>query len=240
MIAGLRYDINDDHSVRASYTYDRSNHRQTGEVGLLGNDGEPNSVFPVDAPVLDASGFPLQKRDRQSYAVLNQVAAEYRGDFGPLTVNVGARLPFFKRDLENYCYTSSANGFVECAGGNAAVNTQIGALNPTFSTPQRRVLNYSKLLPNIGAIYDFTRNVSAFASYSKGISVPSTDNLYNAFFFPVGTDGAKPEPETTDTFDGGLRYRSSKVQAQVAAWYTQFDNRLASAFDPDLERYGLP
>jgi iron complex outermembrane receptor protein len=234
VIAGLRYDINDDQSVRTSYTFDHSNHRQTGEVGLLGNDGEPNRVFPVDRPLLDASGFPLQKRDRQSYAVLNQVAAEYRGDFGPLTVNIGARLPFFKRDLENYCYTSSANGFVECAGGNGTVNTQIGTLNPTYSAPQRRVLKYSKLLPNIGAIYDFTRNVSAFASYSKGISVPSTDNLYNAFFFPVGTDGAKPSPETTDTFDGGLRYRSGKIQAQVAGWYTKFSNRLASAFDPDL------
>ena len=75
-------------------------------------------MFPVNDPIEAASGFDLQKRDRQSYAILNQVAAEYRGEFWmAAAVNVGARLPFFKRDLENFCYTSSASGLVECSGG---------------------------------------------------------------------------------------------------------------------------
>jgi iron complex outermembrane receptor protein len=115
------------------------------------------------------------------------------------------------------------------------VNPTTGAITG-FSPPGHRVLTYSKLLPSIGAIYDITPRTSVFASYSKGISVPSTDNLYNAFFFPEGTAQAKPKPESTDSFDGGLRYRSSKIQAQVAGWYTLFDNRLASAFDPELNQ----
>ena len=234
VIAGLRYDVTDSQTVRVSFTHDYANHRQTGEVGLLQANGEPTEVFAIDDPVSTSTGFLLEKRDRQSYAVLNQVAAEYRGEFGPLTVNVGARLPFFKRDLENYCLTSSASGFVECTGGDTALNTQIGALNPTFAPSARRVLRYKKFLPNVGLVYDVTGNVSAFASYSKGLSVPSTDNLYNAFFFPAATAQAKPAPETTDSFDGGLRYRSGKIQAQVSGWYTKFNNRLASAFDPDL------
>ena len=61
------------------------------------------------------------------------------------------------------------------------------------------------------------------------------DSLYDAFFFPANTDQAKPNPETTDTFDSGLRYRSSKLQAQVGAWYTRFNDRLASAYDPELD-----
>jgi iron complex outermembrane receptor protein len=96
------------------------------------------------------------------------------------------------------------------------------------------VLKYSKLLPSVGAVYDVTSRISAFASYSKGLSVPSTDNLYNAFFFPEGTEEAQPNPETTDSFDAGLRYRSSKIQAQIATWYTRFNDRSASAFDPEL------
>ena len=52
----------------------------------------------------------MQKRDRKSFAVLHQVSAEYRGDFGPLTVNVGLRAPYFIRNLNNYCFTSSASG----------------------------------------------------------------------------------------------------------------------------------
>jgi iron complex outermembrane receptor protein len=236
VIAGLRYDINDHHSVRATFTHDYSNHRQTGQVGFLQSNGEPVDVFPVNDPIETDTGFALQKRDRQSYAILNQVAGEYRGEFGALTVNVGARLPFFKRDLENFCYTSSAGGFVECAGGDEALNEDIGDFNPTYSPPDHRILKYSKLLPNIGFVYDFTSQISAFVSYAKNISVPSTDNLYNAFFFPANTPEAKPRPETTDTFDGGIRYRSSKIQAQLGAWFTKFNDRSASAYDPELDQ----
>ena len=83
-------------------------------------------------------------------------------------------------------------------------------------------------------IFDITPQISAFANYAKGISVPSTDNLYNAFFFPEGSDAAKPDPETTNSFDGGLRYRSTKIQAQLGLWMTKFKNRPASAYDPEL------
>ncbi|QNN65641.1 TonB-dependent receptor [Sphingomonas rhizophila] len=248
VIAGLRYDINDNHTVRATFTHDYSNHRQTGQVGLIDRDGEPLDVFPVNNPLEGANGVALQKRDRQSYAILNQVAGEYRGEFGPLTVNAGARLPFFKRDLENNCFASSADGNVECSGGDIAIDALVQQYNPYvispttglptggYALPGKRVLKYSKFLPNVGVVYDFTPRISAFANYAKGLSVPSTDNLYNAFYFPLSTNNAKPRPEMTDSFDGGVRYRSSKIQAQLATWYTKFTDRLASAYDPELDR----
>lgn len=236
VISGLRWDINDNHTVRASYTYDKANHRQTGQAGLLQNDGEPTDVFAVNDPIVASNGVPLQKRDRQSYAILNQVAGEYRGEFGPLTLNLGARLPFFKRDLENFCFASSASGFVECSGGNAALDATIATFNPTYAIPQRRVFKYNKFLPNVGVIYDVTNRASVYASYAKGLSVPGTDNLYNSFFFPLDNARAKPNPETTDTFEGGARYRSSKVQAQASVYFTKFNDRLASAYDPELDQ----
>ncbi|HEV2044216.1 MAG TPA: TonB-dependent receptor, partial [Sphingomicrobium sp.] len=251
VIAGLRYQISDNHLVRASYTFDHANHRQTGQVGLVDQTGEPFNVFPIDDAVeAGPNGIPLQKRDRQSYAILHQIAGEYVGSFFDkrLTVNIGARLPFFTRDLENNCFTSSASGFVECSGGVAALDAIIAANNPYvvdpvtgivisgFSPPQQRKLKYDDVLPNIGFTFDITPRISAFASYAKGLSVPSTDNLYNAFFFPAGSESAKPDPETTDSFDGGLRYRSSKVQAQISVWKTAFKNRSASAFDPELDQ----
>ena len=82
VIAGLRWDINDNHTVRASYTWDHARHRQTGEVGLLEDNGEPEHVYPIDHnPEQDALGVTLQKRDRKSFAILHQVAGEYRGEF---------------------------------------------------------------------------------------------------------------------------------------------------------------
>ncbi|MFL6726752.1 MAG: TonB-dependent receptor domain-containing protein, partial [Sphingomicrobium sp.] len=185
-------------------------------------------------------------RDRRSFAVLHQVSGEYRGNFGSLRVNVGIRAPYFIRNLKNYCFTSSASGFVECFNRDSVrealaaqlnpqvINATTGAVISGWSPPQLRRFTYKKILPNIGAIYDLTGQISAFANYSKGLSVPSTDNLYNSFFFPIDQAAAKPKPEVTDSFDGGLRYRTAKIQAQLSGWYTHFTNRQASAFDPEL------
>jgi iron complex outermembrane receptor protein len=248
VIAGLRYAFSETQAFRVNYTYDRGRHRQTGETGLLQPNGEPFDVFPVNDPLADVNGNILQKRDRLSLAILHQVSGEYRGEFFDrrLTINAGVRAPFFTRDLNNYCATSSASGFVECFGTNNAAQTAYLTNNPTVNIgsgntapiqgPQRRVLKYNDILPNVGAVYDLTPRMSVFANYSKGLQVPSTDNLYNSFFFPANTAQAKPTPETTDNFDVGIRYRSGVIMAQLSGWYTIFQNRLAQAYDPDLDQ----
>ena len=237
VISSLRYEINDDHSVRLAYTFDRARHRQTGQVGLLDATGEPLDVFPVNKPELAANGVALQKRDRLSYAILQQISSEYRGEFmdNNLVVTAGVRAPFFKRDLTNNCFTSSAGGFQECFG-DAAQNTLNAGLNPTQAGPQNRVFKYDKVLPNVGFNYKFTPELSMFASFAQGLSVPGTDSLYNAFFFPITTARARPAPETTDSVDVGLRYRSGNIQAQLSGWLTKFQNRSASAYDPELDQ----
>jgi iron complex outermembrane recepter protein len=237
VISSLRYEINDTNSVRLAYTFDRARHRQTGEVGLLDVNGEPFDVFPVNNPQTAANGVTLQKRNRLSYAILQQISGEYRGEFmeDALVVTAGVRAPFFKRDLTNYCFTSSAGGFVECFG-NDTQNTLNAGLNPTQAAPQNRVFKYNKVLPNVGFNYKFTPEFSMFASFAQGLSVPGTDSLYNAFFFPLTTAGARPAPETTDSVDVGVRYRSGNIQAQASGWLTKFQNRLASAYDPELDQ----
>ena len=255
VIAGLRWTINDDHTVRVGATYDHAFHRQTGEVGLLRPNGEPYDVFPVNdglssgtTTVSTTDGVHLQKRDRKSQAILKQIAGEYIGSFmeDTLTLNAGVRAPFFTRKLDQRCFTVNAAGGVTCFGGDTDAAAAYQAANPYvidpvtglrlsgFATPQKRTLKYDKLLPNIGAVYDVTRRISVFASYARGLSVPSTDNLYQSFFFPEGTDAANPNPEITDSFDGGVRYRSTKVQAQLSGWFTKFTDRSASAYDPEV------
>jgi iron complex outermembrane recepter protein len=248
VIAGLRWDIDDFHTLRLNYSFDRGRHRQTGEVDVLNVNGEPLDVFPVNDPRGDVAGNILQKRDRRSIALLHQISGEYRGEFfdSRLTVNVGIRAPFMERDLNNFCATSSASGFVECFGTNDAGLAAWIANNPTVNIgggvlapvqgPQRRVFNYNEILPNVGAVYDIAPRMSIFANYSRGLQVPSTDLLYNSFFYPAGSDRASPVPETTDNFDLGVRYRSSVIMAQASFWYTIFQNRIAQAYDPDLDQ----
>ncbi len=237
-IANLAWRISDNHSIRFSYTYDRASHRQTGEVGRLLINGEPVSVYPVDAPLVDVTGGVLQKRDRKSVALLNQVSAEYRGQFldDAITVTAGVRAPFFKRDLNNFCFTTSVTGFVDCFGKDDPRNAAYAGLNPTIQGPQQRVLKYDEILPNLGLVLRATPNVSVFANYSRGLQVPGTDSLYNAFFFASDTPSARPAPETTDNFDLGVRVRSGTIQAQASGWFTKYKDRLASAYDPETER----
>lgn len=236
VIASLRYDIDDNNRVRVAYSYDRGRHRQTGETSLLRSDGFGTDVFS-DSKLTDAAGNVLQKRDRLSYAILHQVSGEYTGDFmnNSVHLNIGVRAPFFKRNLTNNCLATSATGFVDCFTTNAADQATYAAANPTYKLPQQRVLNYNKILPTAGVVFDATDAVSLFFNYSKGLQVPGTDNLYQSFWYAPGTDGANPSPETTDNFDLGVRYTSGIIQASLTGWYTRYTNRLASAFDRDLD-----
>tara|TARA_B100001057_G_scaffold318665_2_gene318970 strand:+ start:1453 stop:4029 length:2577 start_codon:yes stop_codon:yes gene_type:complete len=227
VIANLNYEINADHAVRLAYTWDRANHRQTGQTSVALANGEIADVFPINDPLLTADGFALNKRNRQSYAILHQVSGEYRGRFGNLTANIGLRAPFFTRELEQKCYTLDADGDLACFENQDP--SEFIALNPDAVAPLARIYKYDELLPNVGFTYDFG-DASIFANYAKGISVPGTDVLYDSLFF-VNSDAARPVPETTDSFDLGLRYQNGQITAQLAAWYTQYDNRLRTSFN---------
>jgi iron complex outermembrane receptor protein len=247
--ASLKWDITPNQAIRVAYSYDRGRHKQTGETNKLLINGEPMDVFPINNGLTTSSGLLMEKRDRLSMAILHQVAAEYRGKFldNRLTVSAGVRAPFFRRNLTNHCFTTSATGNVDCVGMASGTLAAYAAANPyAFNSttnvatgaavPQQRVFDYNKVLPNLGVSFDFIPSATVFANYSKGLSVPGTDNLYNAFYFPLGNANATPTPETTDNFDLGLRYRSSRIQAQFSGFYTQFQNRLVSAYDPVLDR----
>lgn len=243
-IANLAYELNDTNRVRLSYSFDRAKHRQTGAAGFLLPNGEPVDVFPINDPLTDDDGNALHKRNRKSYATLHQVAGEYRGDFlnDQLSVLLGVRAPFFTRDLNQYCFTTSSGGFVDCVPADQqaayiaarpySFNSDTGKASGS-ALPQSRKLKYDKILPNVGAVFKITPEVSVAASYAKNISVPSTDALYNAFYFPKDSDAAYRIAETSDSFDLSLRYSSSVWQAAVTGWYSKYHNRLVTAYDID-------
>ncbi|WP_322597078.1 TonB-dependent receptor [Sphingomicrobium arenosum] len=251
LISGLAYDINDDHRIRFAYTFDFSDHRQTGQVALMDQFGEPLDVFPVNIALETVDGFELNKRNRQSYAILNQFSTEYRGRYlnDDLTLVAGLRLPFFTRELDNRCYSTTGDAgdaFVDCVGYDAGqdvsdfIDARPYEIDPVtgevsgIAPPQERTLEYNELLPNVGFTYAFG-DASVFGNYARGLSVPSTDTLYAALYYPEGDVRAEPAPETTDSFDGGLRFQNRNVQAQIAGYYTKYNNRLAVSYDPELD-----
>lgn len=232
VIASLAYEVSPEHRVRLAYTWDRARHRQTGSTTFLLPNGEPADVFPINDPLQTSDGFVLNKRDRLSYAILHQVSGEYRGEFGDLTAVLGLRAPFFKRELNQNCFTTTPDagrGFIDCLGTQDT--TAYEAANPNYAPPQSRTYKYDEILPNVGFTYALG-DASIFGNYAKGLSVPGTDPLYASLYFPADTPGVQPVPETTDSFDLGLRFQSGQIQAQLAGYYTMYENRLATAYDP--------
>lgn len=234
VIANLIWKPLDGQTFRLNYSFDYGRHRQTGEAAFVRQNGLTSEYFPEDNPILDASGNPIQKRNRKSIAMLNQLSGEYRGEFmdSRLTVNLGLRSPWFTRKLNNMCVTEAGGSFVDCFNDTASQAVFLAA-NPTYVGPTKRTYHFNKVLPTAGINFSVVNDLSLYANYTKGMQVPGTDNLYQSLGFTGGQ--ALPKPETTDNVDIGARYISGKVQAQLSGWYTWFSNRLASSYDPVLD-----
>ena len=247
--------------LRGAFTYDRGRHRQTAEYGRIDANGDPFNVFggKYDAGegIVSAGGNRLQNRNRLSYAILKQFSGEYFGEFfeRKLKVTAGIRAPYFTRELNQNCFTSNGtnvfggagttdtarlqNGGFRITAGNPYCTDQANPILPgatlanplagngtRYFAPFERTVKYSPILPSAGASFEFVTGHSVYVSYGKNFSSPSTDSLYRSVVLD-------PDPETTQNYEGGYRFRSNKVQAQVAGYRVDYKNRIVSAADLD-------
>jgi iron complex outermembrane receptor protein len=244
----LIWDAAEDHQFRLAYTFDWGRHRQTGQFGYIDANGFPEDPFAgrngraVELP----DGTILQRRNRLSYAMLNQIAAEYRGSFFNNTVDVtlGARAPFFDRELNNFCYQRDTfNSYCTTQTGTPVAGTDLvtfptSSMNPlprpsaqdpnpepyAYGKPRSFDKKYDAFLPNAGVTWRFAPSQQLYVSYAEGFSAPRTDDLYDVV-------DVNPEPETTNSYDIGYRYQSGTLIASFAAWKTDFSNRILRTFD---------
>jgi iron complex outermembrane receptor protein len=249
MTSSLIWKFADNQSVRLAYTYDRARHRQTGDAGFIKTDGsfDPESVFGGKSvygfrPVLLPDGTKLQRRNRFSVALLNQFAVEYRGRFmeDRLLLNAGLRMPYFTRNLNNYCYqrdtfnaycttqTGTPVAGTDDGTGRPLVTFPVAALNTSasfrYGQPRSFERKYDEVLPNVSVSYDFTQDLQVFASYAKTLSAPRTDDLYDQVLVDPGAESAS-------AFDVGVRYQGGPFMAAAAVFYNQFSNRIERVYD---------
>lgn len=251
--SSLIWEMNENHRLRAAYALDWGRHRQTGNYGFVDFSNPSNPSFvdefggrnEEDNRVINLDGYDLQSRDRLSIASLNQFSLEYRGRFlqEALTVTLGVRAPFFKRELNQNCYTQNASSNVLCT--SETPNATLANGNVTFAgrtaqyiAPYEREVKFDDILPNVGATYRFGEGHSVFGSYSESLSAPRTDSLYAVTRFADGSIGNPTvQPETSKNIDLGYRYTTSTIVAQASVFQNQFDNRIVSTFDEDLGQF---
>ena len=246
--SSLIWDLSDMQRFRVSYTLDRARHRQTGEWGLMGANGQPQNVFAGrnGSKVYAADGSVLRGRDRYSIAQLNQVSGEWRGKFmdSRLTATLGVRATYFKRELNQYCYSQNQSANVLCttqapvtvlANGNVrfVAGATTTAANPEYIPAYSATVKFDKILPNLGVNYALADHHALYLSYAEGISAPRTDNLY-AVSRLTGSNTifrSLPDPETTKAVDLGWRYNTETTLASIALWHIDYQNRIVSSFD---------
>ncbi|WP_184715876.1 TonB-dependent receptor [Caulobacter sp.] len=239
--SSLIWKFSEDHSIRAAYTWDEAHHRQTGEYTNFNADGSPSNFFGgkdgYGKSIKLSDGSILRRRDRVSVATLNQFSAEYRGRFmeDKILVNLGVRAPFFKRELNNFCYQADtfnayctnqpATPVVGSDDGNGqTLVTLPGQGSTQYGRPREFTRKYDKILPNAGVSYKFGEHQSVYVSYAETLSAPRTDDLYDRKM-------TNPKPEIAQSYDIGYRYQSGKVLAAASFWYNQFSNRIERAFN---------
>lgn len=251
LTSSLIWNITDSQRLRAAYTLDYGRHRQTAEWTRTGIDSEPGNVFggqerwgDKDARIVGRDGSFLRGRDRFSIAQLNQIAVEYVGDFldKAVTVNLGVRAPFFERQLNQYCYSLNGTSTVRCTTETPSATLANGNVNfastgtQAYIPPYSQTIKYDDVLPNAGIVYRFGEGHSVYASYAEGISVPRTDNLYQPVRNPTtnALDFSTVQPETTKSYDLGYRFRNERIIGSIAAWYIEYNDRIVSSFDNDI------
>jgi iron complex outermembrane receptor protein len=225
--SSLIWDINDTNRLRVAYTWDYGRHRQTGEFSTLSASGNPRDVFSgkdgYGKPVRTLDDEIFQKRDRFSIATLNQLAVQYVGQFfdNKVTLDLGLRAPFFKRELNNYCYQQDT--FTAYCGNLSSQDVDDATGNiPLPGSPVDFKRDYNKILPNLGATYRFADNQSVYFNYSENLSAPRTDDLYDRI-------PADPDPETSKQYDVGYRLSAGSLIFQVSGYLSNFDNYIIRA-----------
>ena len=175
LLTALLYDMDEHNHFSLNYTLDDAHHRQTGELGYIDPvTGLPGSIFGGkqgwgSTQVKTADGSILRTRDRASVALLNQIAGNYIGKFmdDRLHVNIGVRAPFFKRELNQFCYTYNGTT-VQCDSVDESL--VVNALNQDIAAGK--------------------------AAIAAGKPVPSSAANLNNILLGAGTTTIKYDPAT--------------------------------------------
>lgn len=236
-IAGLRYDIDRANLLRFAYTWDRARTAQTGEAAYLQSDGYPTAYFggrDASAAVRDAAGHVINKRNRLTYSILHQLSGEYRGRpfSDDLSITLGLRAAFFRRNMSNACYTIPGSGSEAYCTSQTAQQVAADSRSAGFGPPYvGRIREYHAVLPNAGLVWQMTLATSLYASWNRGFSAPTTD-IYSYDDKVISLKDQEAVPERTDSYDAGIRYARGIVQAQLGGWYIHYDNRIVSTTVP--------
>lgn len=206
----------DNHQIITGVWYERAEHRQTGPAVSINADGTTTDYWLKSALILRPDGSQFNNRDWKTISPAMQIFAQDNvsllGD--KLGISYGVRTPKITREFTSLPADSSSNGYV-----------------PYFIEK-----SYSEILPQFGIRYNLTPTDQIFASVAKNMKAPpnfafsaSNVNITNG----IATPKNSIEAETSTNIDIGYRNKSSIGFLSATAFFIDFKNRQATAYNPE-------
>lgn len=94
---------------------------------------------------------------------------------------------------------------------------------------------------NVGAVYKATRNISLFANFAQGFSVPDFGSIL--FAAPaglnIGGDQVLTEPQRVNSYEVGVKGQWSSVQASLSGFYSTSKLGTSFVFDEESNFYDV-
>lgn len=211
------------HRILAGLWYERANHRQTAPATTVDNSGNIADPWLRNESALlhRADGTLYQNRD---WLTINTATSLFAQDTitlmnGKLDLTPAVRLPSIKRDFTNYASEGTASG-------------------ATYNN----VRTYSDVLPSLGARFKLDDRIQLFSNVTKNMRAPSNFVQSGAVSGGTIVNGVLTGStlnfntgigkETSVSFEGGARYFGDTFNASATAFRTNFNNRIATSYDP--------
>ncbi|MBI3147685.1 MAG: TonB-dependent receptor [Betaproteobacteria bacterium] len=190
---------------------ERARHRQTAPATRIGDSGSIADLWLASNLILRPDGTPYQNRDWRTISTASEFFAQDTLSFleDRLALTLGLRLPRIERDFTNY----ANEGF-----------NQAGDYHLEKS--------YSSTLPSLGLRYRLNPQSHLFFSSAKTFKAPGNFSYGNALSSGVVRLDESLRAERAVNYEAGYRFQGEWLNFSGALYYTDYRDRLASAYDP--------
>jgi iron complex outermembrane recepter protein len=209
--------------ILAGLWIEQANHRQTQPATTVDNNGVIGDIWLATNLIKYNDGSLYQGRN---YLTQNTAYSAFVTDtisIGKLDIVPGLRVNSLKRDFTNYA--SSGSGM----GANYAISA-----------------TYTKPLGSLGAKYKVNDDLQVYGNMSQNQKDPANfvlSGLVSGGTFVNGVlTGYKlitptVQPETSTSYEAGVRFNTDSVKGSVALFDVEFKNRIAQGYNPDTTTY---
>ena len=219
----------DNQKIIAGYWVERADQTQTKPATTVDNNGNIASPFLTSNLITLANG---QLYENRNYNTISTASAFFVTD----TITVNKQLDI----IPGIKYTDERRNFT-----NYAAN---GPTSPNAIDYKVNV-DYNSFLPTIGARFKLNSKEQIFGNVTEGMKAPGNFVLTNIAVNSSCTPGTSPsnvngtvsgcalqntaiQKETSTTTEGGYKFAGDTLNASATLFYTQFQNRIASSYNP--------